>query len=301
VSDWIYLKHHDQKIRPGFRLDESDLATFSILSNSAGGPAARDYVLQLEIILECLKRIRASIARIEVESGFTEHLGISDRVLQLAFPVVLGPLIDVPELRKQISAAQKTIGQGPSDKGGNGNRRIRLHISTNASKEEFLRVLQNSESLDDSEQSRRQIEEDEIELRILNRKIDGPVEKTQLVRARRGQGAFRQNVLSREPRCRVTGTSDPRFLRASHIKPWRDSTDVEKIDGDNGLMLAPHVDALFDRGYVTVGENGALLISAQINPEILRAWGIDAEVNLGVFNDSQSQFLQYHRENVFRP
>ena len=298
--NWIYLKRSGRVILPGFMLEDSDLATFSVLSNSAGGKAARGYVEQLEIILECLKSIGASIARIEVESFQTEHLEINDRILEMTFPVVMSSSVLVADLRKRISAAQKTIGQNPAHKGGNGNRRIRLHISTSTNKEEFLRLLANSENLDDDGQFQRHIQEDEIQREILNRQIDGPIEKTQLVVARRGQGVFRQNVLSREPRCRITGTSDPRFLVASHIKPWRDSTDEEKIDGNNGLMLAPHVDALFDRGYIAFGEGGELLISAQIDPTVLEAWGIDTGADLGGFSESQNHFLRYHRERVFR-
>ena len=53
----------------------------------------------------------------------------------------------------------------------------------------------------------------------------GPTFREQLVRARRGQGVFRANVLLREESCRVTGVSEPRHLKASHIKPWRDASD----------------------------------------------------------------------------
>src|SRR5687768_1513924 len=74
----------------------------------------------------------------------------------------------------------------------------------------------------------------------------GPTFREQLVRARRGQGVFRANVLLREESCRVTHVSEPRHLKASHIKPWRDATDAERLDGANGLLLSPHIDHLFD-------------------------------------------------------
>ena len=73
--------------------------------------------------------------------------------------------------------------------------------------------------------------------------LTGPTFREQLVRARRGQGVFRANVLLREEACRVTRVNEPRHLKASHIKPWRDGTDAERLDGANGLLLSPHATA----------------------------------------------------------
>jgi putative restriction endonuclease len=70
--------------------------------------------------------------------------------------------------------------------------------------------------------------------------VRGPTFKEQIVRARRGQGVFRANVLLIEDYCRVTKVTDRRHLVASHIKPWRDASDAERLDGTNGLLLSPH-------------------------------------------------------------
>ena len=102
---------------------------------------------------------------------------------------------------------------------------------------------------------------DEHEQVLIGRTDIGEVERTQLVRARRGQGVFRANVRLTESRCRVTHLSDPAHLHASHIKPWKDSTDEEKLNGCNGLLLSPHVDHLFDRGLISFTDNGDLLLS----------------------------------------
>ena len=75
---------------------------------------------------------------------------------------------------------------------------------------------------------------------IVDAGITGPTFREQLVRARRGQGVFRANVLLREDACRVTRVDEPRHLKASHIKPWRDATDAERLDGANGLLLSLH-------------------------------------------------------------
>jgi 5-methylcytosine-specific restriction protein A len=65
-----------------------------------------------------------------------------------------------------------------------------------------------------------------------------------------------------EKQCRLTGITDLRFLRASHIKPWSKCADgSERVDGSNGLLLSPHADFLFDRGWITFEDDGALICS----------------------------------------
>ena len=91
-----------------------------------------------------------------------------------------------------------------------------------------------------------------------------------------------------------------KHLRASHIKPWKDSTDQEKIDGNNGLLLSPHVDHLFDRGFITFKNNGDLAISKELNPIILDQWSLASIENVGSFNQKQSSFLEFHRDKIFK-
>ena len=131
--------------------------------------------------------------------------------------------------------------------------------------------------------------------------IVGPTFREQLVRARRGQGVFRANVLLREEACRVTGVAEPRHLKASHIKPWRDATDTERLDGSNGLLLSPHIDHLFDEGYITFSSSQELVLVPEVRVKLLDAWGIDAGVRVGEFSREQNAFLEYHRANVFKP
>ena len=128
----------------------------------------------------------------------------------------------------------------------------------------------------------------------------GPTFKEQVVKARRGQGVFRSNVLLVEDRCRVTSVSDPKHLRASHIKPWRDSTDSERLAGANGLLLSPHVDHLFDQGYISFSTAQQLLVVADVRANLLDKWGIDAGTRVGEFSREQQAFLDYHRANVFK-
>jgi putative restriction endonuclease len=68
-----------------------------------------------------------------------------------------------------------------------------------------------------------------------------------IIRARRGQGLFKQRVMRIETRCRITRVDNPNHLLASHCKPWRDSSNEERLNGENGLLLTPSIDHLFDR------------------------------------------------------
>ena len=144
--------------------------------------------------------------------------------------------------------------------------------------------------------------DDTVEQEILNNTAIDETERKAIVSSRRGQGRFRQNLASIEKGCRVTGVADPRLLRASHIKPWRSCADNhERLDGYNGLLLAPHIDLLFDRGYISFSDNGDLMISSRIESEQLALLGITSKptLNVGSFSDKQKEYLKFHRAEVF--
>ena len=125
-------------------------------------------------------------------------------------------------------------------------------------------------------------------------------QKQTLIRARVGQGVFKSNVRLHEKACRVTGLALPQHLIASHIKPWKDANDAEKIDGSNGLLLSPHVDHLFDRGYISFESNGNLVVSGQLQYRVLSLWHISVDTNVGDFSEGQKRYLAYHRESVLK-
>lgn len=136
---------------------------------------------------------------------------------------------------------------------------------------------------------------------VVEAMLTGPTFREEIVRARRGQvGVFRSNVLLREEACRVTHVNEPRHLTASHIKPWRDATDAERLDGANELLLSPHIDHLFDEGYITFAPSQELVVAPDVRDKLLDAWGIDAGVRVGEFSREQNAYLDYHRTNVFK-
>jgi len=138
------------------------------------------------------------------------------------------------------------------------------------------------------------------ELAILGQEGLSPMDKEALILARRGQGVFRDNVLHVEPRCRVTGIDDPNYLVASHIKSWSESSNAERLSENNGIMLAPHVDYLFDIGFISFTDNGDLLVSPKCSAGVLAAWGISPTLNVGPFRNAQRPFLAYHREHCLK-
>jgi hypothetical protein len=103
-----------------------------------------------------------------------------------------------------------------------------------------------------------------------------------------------------ESRCRITGVENPVHLVASHCKPWRDSTNEERLDGENGLLLTPSIDHLFDRGFIGFEDNGKLIISPVAHRPSLQRMGIDTmkAINVGGFTSGQKQFLDFHRSAV---
>ncbi|MFM0366003.1 HNH endonuclease [Paraburkholderia sediminicola] len=125
-------------------------------------------------------------------------------------------------------------------------------------------------------------------------------EREQLIVARVGQGAFRTAVQGVESCCRLTRTTDPIMLRASHIKPWRFASNAERLDGNNGLLLSPHVDHLFDGGWITFDSTGKLIVSPRMSIEILAAWNLPTSADTGPFNTKQAEYLAYHRSDVFK-
>lgn len=126
-------------------------------------------------------------------------------------------------------------------------------------------------------------------------------ERTAIIRARRGQGLFRDRVSKIEQRCRITGVDNPVHLVASHCKPWRDATNEERLNGENGLLLTPSIDHLFDRGFISFEDNGRLLVSPVAQRESLRRMGVETQtaVNVGSFSQGQRRFLDFHRVAVF--
>jgi putative restriction endonuclease len=150
-------------------------------------------------------------------------------------------------------------------------------------------------SADDLDFWERKLEQD-----LVNDSNVQETERMAIIRARNGQGLFKDRVSKIESRCRITGVENPVHLVASHCKPWRDSTNEERLNGENGLLLTPSIDHLFDRGFIGFEDSGKLIISPVAHHPSIQRMGIDTTkvINVGGFSSGQKQFLDFHRSAV---
>jgi hypothetical protein len=134
--------------------------------------------------------------------------------------------------------------------------------------------------------------------------LDAPVETTEaeaLVRRRRGQEWFRTEVLRLwQGRCALTGLGVEALLRASHARPWAVASDAERLDPYNGLLLAAHLDAAFDRGLLSVTDDGAVVWAATVTLEDRRILGVEGPLRVrGTLDPRHLPYLAHHRAEVF--
>lgn len=122
-----------------------------------------------------------------------------------------------------------------------------------------------------------------------------------LTEVRTKQSLFRRRLIGVEKECRLTGVRDLRFLRASHIKPWADcTTGDERVDGNNGLLLTPTADHLFDNGWISFENSGRLLRYAELPSDVVNQLALNLRPrSVGTFNDAQARYLDHHRGAIF--
>lgn len=128
----------------------------------------------------------------------------------------------------------------------------------------------------------------------------GETEKQALVLSRRGQGQFREDLIAHWGKCAVTGCRNLRLLRASHIKPWKESSNLERLDPFNGLLLAPQLDAALDCGLLTFDDDGKILLSSRLSPADGTSLSIRRGMRLSHVHPRHRQYLRFHRSNRFR-
>lgn len=119
--------------------------------------------------------------------------------------------------------------------------------------------------------------------------------------ARVGQDVFRKKLDERwHGRCAVTGISAREVLRASHIKPWMDSTDEERMDPNNGLLLSANLDALFDKGLITFNLDGRIVLSGKVTADDREKLGLTESMCLKQRTPEQDKYMEYHRGKIFK-
>ncbi len=121
-----------------------------------------------------------------------------------------------------------------------------------------------------------------------------------IVSSRKGQGKYRKDLIQLWEKCSVTGCEQIDLLKASHIKPWRDSNNFERLDPYNGLLLTPNLDTLFDSGMITFDSMGNIVVSKALDEKTLEALGVDNSFKLSMIHENRDKYLKYHREFIFQ-
>lgn len=202
----------------------------------------------------------------------------------------------------------------PLQKNGNGNQGMYLteisqdfaEVLTGLIGTEARMMMAGSEVVDADDNQKAVVGDDldvwerKIEERLASDSSVRDTDREAIIRARRGQGLFKSRVTRIEHQCRITGVRNLTHLVASHCKPWRDSTNEERLDGENGLLLTPNIDHLFDRGFIGFESSGELIISPVSHRPSLQKMGIetDRRTNVGAFTEGQRHFLEFHRNSV---
>jgi predicted restriction endonuclease len=139
-----------------------------------------------------------------------------------------------------------------------------------------------------------------LDLDAIYRSREKETTKQTLIEARLGQGQFRSKVAKRwNNQCAVTGCAIVELLRASHIKPWSKCSDSDRLNPANGILLAAHLDALFDCGLISFADDGTMRVSNEVSDD-LKPFQLPDRLRREPTKDER-RFLAYHRRHVFAP
>ncbi len=226
--------------------------------------------------------------------------------------VRLQPLVLHPAYRKSVHWEQiKVFTQGapnetykstslekfPLAPGSTSNTGIAVNLANDEDMRSLFAVLTGESGIE----QRLEDEFSQIELfeqSSLGQQIES-TEREAIVRARVGQGVYRHALLKHWQGCAVSGVALASMLRASHIKPWRDATHLERLDPFNGLLLTPNLDQAFDQGLITFTDEGDVVIAQALTTELQLALGINPQCRLRRLHDRHLNYLAWHREHVF--
>lgn len=194
---------------------------------------------------------------------------------------IIDDLTDQTFPPKAILFLAKQIAGDQSHSGGGGD------VGTNnALRERGFRVILKSTH----EQSP---EAEDIEQILSSEEIE--TTKSQLINARLGQGGFRAQLIELwEGKCAITGLAVSAALRASHIKPWRNADNRERLDPLNGLLLSANVDAIFDRHLISFDDDGRMMVCSTLDRESLIKMGLTEGKAIKI-NDASKLYLSWHR------
>ena len=134
---------------------------------------------------------------------------------------------------------------------------------------------------------------------LYNKNIPTVTERKGLVTSRVGQGAYRKSILFRwNYKCAVTNYSKKEILVASHIVSWKDSTNEERLDVNNGILLSPTYDALFDQKLISFENNGKIVLSDLLSKTKYQDIGVSGKEIIKDLSKDNHLYLERHRELI---
>lgn len=277
-----------------FSLDVDSGRTCVVVESSGGAnPSAGverrnpHYNALVNILLTRIGRSGALISRIVLESKIVEGLPIEDRTahFDVPYPIRVNES-QADELRRMIGRTIAGMHRADGAKSrGNAQKRIRIFLDSKVDADALIGP------------------QSEVgEACVLDAYAPGlgETERSYLRKARIGQGGFREALLAKfRNTCPVTGITHSDLLVASHIKPWRVCSNVERLDPENGILLSGLVDRLFDAGLITFDASGCIVVSTQLSPENAAKCGLASAAKIK-FSNPAERYMIYHRDAVFQ-
>lgn len=131
---------------------------------------------------------------------------------------------------------------------------------------------------------------------------DFELENTELntiIKARLGHSLFKKRLYEVYKKCALCEIEQPELLIASHIKPWSESSNKERLDVYNGLLLCPNHDLLFDRGYITFNKHGQILLSTKLGEKTKIQLDLKS-LKLDNLSEKSREYMEWHYSNIFK-
>ncbi len=123
-------------------------------------------------------------------------------------------------------------------------------------------------------------------------------QRTGITKHRVGQDIFRRKLLVKfNKKCAVTGIDEEEILLASHILPWKDADNFQRLDIENGILLNPFYDKLFDKFFISFSDNGKIVLSEKLKTSKKLMQFIDIEASINI-TEGMKKYLRVHRKNL---
>lgn len=133
-----------------------------------------------------------------------------------------------------------------------------------------------------------------------NFRMPNETERKGLITSRVGQGAYRKRIVHRwQYMCAVTGFNRLEILIASHIIPWKEANNDERLDVHNGILLSPLYDALFDKHLITFENSGQIILSDKIETKAFEIIGVDGKERIKNLSQYNFNYLEHHRSKFY--